>query len=230
MKYIQDRKKYLVLNAIGIFCLICLLIGQSAYSTTDEEIREKIHDTIKVRHPVDQPEWWRSLGSQAPHVIISMYNETSSTYEKIRLIEALAWFDDPAAVSFLKGVYEKSGNAILKEAALKSIAVSQNSNEQEFIDKGMKRSSSKAKVRIARAMERSGDPEKARLVDGILKNEKDPWVINQVREQRRDREKDRTRNQRRESASQKPSVKGTSTDASETSIVRKIPSNERSTY
>src|SRR5436305_8117694 len=108
--------------------LLLMALPAGADSSTDA-IQHQIESVLAQRHPTDTPEWWRSLGPPAPAVIISMYQNTSHIYHRLRLLGALAWFDDPVAVDFLKKQAESSGDDVVVSAAIKSVGISQGAKE-----------------------------------------------------------------------------------------------------
>ena len=92
-------KKGLVLV---IAVLNAFLVGHQTFALTDDEIQKSIQSILNVRHPQDDRHTWEALGATAPKVIISMFQSSRSVYDKIRLINGLAWFDDASAIAFLK--------------------------------------------------------------------------------------------------------------------------------
>src|SRR5207253_525115 len=91
--------------------------------------------TIDQRHPADTPDWWRSLGSNAPAVIIQMYKDTTSVYRKSRLVQGLAWFDDSAAADFVKEVAETTDNSVLRQAAIKTYGITNGDKDTDSLAK-----------------------------------------------------------------------------------------------
>jgi len=172
---------------LGLLMLtLSFLSAQSGWaeSLSRDEIRESIQETLKIRHPVQDPDWWRSLGAEASKIIQEMYNEKRPISEKIRLIEALALFEDPDTGVFLKNVYRDQPNRVAKEAAVRSIAASQGSKEKAFLENVLAKSNTNLKIRIAKSLDSSRQPGSARLVDDILKKENNSQIASSIRQHR----------------------------------------------
>jgi hypothetical protein len=151
----------------------------------DVEVRTLIEDTLKQRHPVDTKEWWQSLGRNSSKIIISIYKTDHSTYHQIRLINALAWFDEPGVVDFLKEQAVHHSNPIVKREALRSIGLSQGLKEKEFLQQGLESSDPHTRVATARLFKDFKDPAADQLLGNFLNHEKTDWVVTKVREHRR---------------------------------------------
>ncbi len=150
---------------------------------TDAEIKQKIERKISLRHPDDTAEWWRALGPRAPKVMIPMVAETDNTYHRLRLIEALGWFqDDAEAAAFLKDQAKKEGQEdVLKYAAIRSVGRAQGVKELEFVAGFLEDPDADARVAAADTLKRMKDPAAEQRLSKYLAEEKTPWVVAKVK-------------------------------------------------
>jgi hypothetical protein len=130
----------------------------SAQTRTDAELEQAIQDVIIQRHPTDTPEWWRELGPEAPRVIIGMAEKAPRLYQRLRLVEALGWFDDQRAVEYLKRQADSASNGVIRNAAVKAIGNSQGAKELEFVSKFLKHSDPQTRKAAAQAVHKINAP------------------------------------------------------------------------
>ncbi|MEO5970631.1 MAG: HEAT repeat domain-containing protein [Bdellovibrionia bacterium] len=165
----------------GIFFILAIAAGMLGFNLegrawSDNEIRASIEETLKIRHPDDTKDWWRSLGANTPKVIISIFKEDSMIYHQIRLVDALAWFDDPVAVDFLKEQALHHENTIVRRAAIRSIGLSQGVKEKAFLKQGLESSDPHTRLTTAKILNKLKDPAADRIVKDFLKTEKTDWI------------------------------------------------------
>src|SRR4051812_15338306 len=104
-----------------------------AWSFTDSEIEQKVKGLLVQRHPSETGDWWTALGSNAPGVIIHMYQQTDNIYWQTRLVGGLAWFkDSPEAANFLKQQANTTDDGVIREVALSALGISQGPKELDF--------------------------------------------------------------------------------------------------
>src|SRR4051812_42313460 len=122
-----------------LFSVLSIFAGSitPAWALSESEIRSSIQSILKIRHPNESGEWWRALGPETPRIIVALYNEDGNIYHRIRLLDALAWFDDSTATQLLKQESQNEANQVIQSAALQSLATSQGGQEQEFLSKAM---------------------------------------------------------------------------------------------
>lgn len=167
---------------VGISGFVLESYAGSADSVgSNEEIRAAIEATLKIRHPTETKDWWHSLGSNTPSVIISIFKEDKNTYHQIRLIDALAWFDTPAAVEFLKEQAAHHDKNIVRRAAIRSVGLSQGIKEQSFLKLGLESSDPHTRLVTARIFSNLKDPASKQIVKEFLKKEKTEWISTSVR-------------------------------------------------
>jgi hypothetical protein len=167
-----------------LYVLMTLISGlsamTSAWALSDSEVADSIQSVLKMRHPSESCEWWRALGSATPGIIIAQYKEDQNIYHKIRLIDSLSCFDDPASNEFMKGEALNSLNQTIKNSAIQSLIKSQGLKEQEFIAHSLVSENPHTRMAAANALNQLGDPRADTLVAGFLKKEKIAWVASKT--------------------------------------------------
>lgn|GEM_PF-1684200 len=163
----------------GVLALVFYSQGfrpQDVFARSSAEIEQMVEEVLAERHPTDQREWWRSLGASAPQVIIGMYENSSHTYQRLRLLQGLGAFDTPEAVQFLKRQAEEATDDVIRNASIRSIGISQGTKEIEFIAKFLKNSDPQTRYAAAEALRRLNDAKANEILDQYLKTEKLPWI------------------------------------------------------
>jgi hypothetical protein len=175
-------------NSRTLFVATALLLGvsasswpQAAWAYTNEEVRAQIEEVLMERHPSDTPDWWRSLGANAPGVIISMYEKTSYTYKRIRLLQGLGWFEAPEAVEFLKSQADTTEESVIRGVAIRAIGFSQGKKETDFISKFLGNRDPQTRFAAADTLQKLNDPHAGEILDKYLKQEKTPWIAPKLR-------------------------------------------------
>jgi hypothetical protein len=163
---------------------VSLFAPALVWGLSEEEIGLQIQTVISMRHPTDTGSWWKSLGPEAPHVIISMYQKTDTIYQQIRLLDALAWYDSSESALFLKQVVEKSKNQTIKDAALHSLVRSQGLKEKEYITDTLDHGSLESRISVAKALSEQNEPEASQIVERYLETEKVSWAASKVQSHR----------------------------------------------
>lgn len=161
------------------FLLFSLLFSTSVvYALTDTQIEEQIHQILSQRHPSDTREMWKSFGSSTPKVIRLMLEKTSSTYQRIRLTEALAWFpEDAASVTYLKDEADRTDNSTVRTAALRSLGLSQGSKEIDTLAKYLNHEDPQTRFQAAASLKKINDPRAGALLEKYQKEEKATWIL-----------------------------------------------------
>ncbi len=174
---------------VHLIISLLLLFFSSAFasdsnSRSDGILEESILEVIRMRNSKESPEWWRSLGPAAPKAILSLYRKTNSTYIKIRLLEALRWFDDSTATDLMKNEFEQNRNELIRAAAIRAIGMSQGMKEAQLIERALKNSSGRLRVAAAQGLLGTTDSEAHQMVDRFLLGEKQEWVVRKVLQRR----------------------------------------------
>lgn len=167
----------------ALFLSLSLSLSSSAWSKTEAEIEQAIQDVLAQRHPEDTPDWWRSLGRETPTIIIRMFEKSTDVYHKLRLVQALAWFDEPQAVDFVKTQAQSTEYGVIRNAAVKTVGVSRGKEEIDFISKFLSHSDIQTRFAAAEALKRIGDPMAEAKVNDYLQKEKAPWVAQKLKGQ-----------------------------------------------
>ena len=163
-----------------IFIFLILLGGPVVQAETDRQMRRAIQDVLSQRHPTEGEAWWRALGKNAPKVVTAMFKETEALYQKLRLVEALGYFDDPDAVKFLKSLFMSTTNSVVRQSVLRSLAMSQKMKEESFLTEALSDSDPHTRLAAALALRGTGEPNALTIVDNYKKGEKTAWVLTRL--------------------------------------------------
>lgn len=148
------------------------------------EIERKLRDTIEQaivsQGKRNNARWWKELGSNAPSVIIKMYNESASRLEKIRLIEALGHYDLPNGVNFLKGEVARTKNNVIRQVAIRSLSRSQGIKEIEFYLSLLSHHDPHTRLEAALSLKRTNDPNALMELRHFTSNEKTEWLVKRL--------------------------------------------------
>lgn len=165
-----------------IVFLIPLIFGMnSALANLDEgEIQKRIEQILSERHPSDDSQDWKSLGKNAPKVILKLIRKEEKVYRRIRLIQALAWFEDPEAVEFLKDTIQNSENRMFRDKAIQTYALSQGERSIGLIRPFLEAQNEHTRLLVARVFQslaQSGSEDAKKILADYEKKEKTPWVL-----------------------------------------------------
>lgn len=143
-------------------------------------IRGQIQGILMQHHPVDTTDWWRSLGSDAPAVIIEMYGETTNSLHQIHLLQGLSAFsDDPTAVAFLD-TQSKSDTGVIRNAALGALGACEGEKALDTLSDALKSVDPQTRFAAAKAIHRVGGARAGQLLDTYFKSEKVSWISTRV--------------------------------------------------
>jgi hypothetical protein len=160
-----------------IFLSFIIMTNTSgARAATDVDTREKIQNVLSQLHPTDTPEWWRGLGPDAPGTIISMYEHESFVYHRLRLVQALAWFNDPAATAFLEKQANESNDDVIRNGAIQSLGTSSGPSEDDFIAGFLNHRDPQTRLVAAQALRKAGDEKAQNYLNQFMSHEKIQWV------------------------------------------------------
>jgi hypothetical protein len=161
----------------GVFAATCFSV---LAATSDLE--EIIQDKISERHPTDTPAWWQSLGPEASHVMISLYDKTPGIYQRLRLVEALGWFHDPEAVAFLKRQAETNPEGVIRQGAIQSVGNAAGASETDFIAGFLTHDDPQTRISAGQALRKIATPKANSLLEKFYEKEQMPWVKDRVQE------------------------------------------------
>jgi hypothetical protein len=165
---------------VAVVAFISGIFVSFVYASSEVEIRQAIQNVLKVRHPSESGNWWQSLGPTAPGIIISMYHESHSIYEKIRLVDSLAWFDDSAATHFLKNEAKNNPNRVIQSSAIRALSLSQGMKERDFLSQSLLNKDPVLRAETAKALSHISDPEADKMLGTFLAKEKNTRVSSEV--------------------------------------------------
>jgi len=164
-----------------------------------DSLSDEIEAAISVRHPSETGSWWQSLGPRAPQVILSMVSQTDSIYRKVRLIDALAWYDNARATQWMKQAVDQNSNSAIQAAAVHSLIKSQGMKEKDFITHVLNSKDVQLRVTALKALSELSevnDPQASQLVDQFLGKENVTWAVDKVKKHKMRFNQGNARNQR----------------------------------
>ncbi|MGE0615307.1 MAG: hypothetical protein AB7P04_06680 [Bacteriovoracia bacterium] len=162
--------------ALGFWLFDGAGLGARAYAG-ETEIRHSINEVLSQRHPTETAETWRSMGAGTSAVIIKMFEETSATYRRVRLLNGLQWFDDADAADFLKR-QATDGPSAIRHTALASLARAQGVKELPFVSSFLTHEDVQTRFLAAKAIQ-DFMPDSAAVRETLTQykqNEKETWV------------------------------------------------------
>lgn len=167
---------------MNLFWLALSLVFSSGQASTSDEIRSAIKGEISQRHPEPSAPFWTSLGPDALPVILQMYSESNSTYEKTWLIDGLGYFSDPSVGAFLESEISATSNVFLKKKLLNSLIQSQGEAELGFAEPYLKDPDPHVRLELARAIRQFASGKTADdLLANFTENEKMTWVKDELK-------------------------------------------------
>lgn len=179
---IRCRQARFLFAKLVILALFAFPVSATpSWAKSDAEVRDAIEDILVDRHPKDTPEWWRSLGANAPGVIISIYEGTGHTYRRLKLLQGLGSFDTPEAIEFLKKQAETTPDDVVRNTAIRSVGAAAGAREEEFLAKYLAHEDPQTRFAAAETLRKLNDPRANAIVDKYLKNEKVPWIEGKLR-------------------------------------------------
>lgn len=171
-------------NRLFYVCILLLIsfynLSNQAWAWNDEELKNIIQNTIQMRHPRESGSWWRSLGPRAPKVIIQMYQGEGNIYYKLRLMDALAWFDDEDASFLIKKEIKNQTNQVIKNSAIFSLIQSQGLRERGLITQLLEGRNPHNRVVALRALKSLKNNAVQEFIKPYLVEEKDPGISSQA--------------------------------------------------
>jgi hypothetical protein len=164
------------------FTLLISFISTNLFAKTDSEIRAAITNVTHQRILRVKPDFWQSLGTNAPKVIIEMYKETGSNFQHIRMLEGLAFYSDPQATAFLKTQASTTSNNVVRQLAIRSVGRSTAaSKEKAFFVGFLKHPDPQTRVEAAVALLQTKDASAVQQVKTFIASENTPWVVERVK-------------------------------------------------
>jgi hypothetical protein len=150
----------------------------SVWAKTSAEIQESIQAQMFDRHPDENLDVWRKLGSEASSIAIQMFEETDRVDHRMKLIYGLGAFDTPATGEFLKRQAQDSDSQdVIQYAAIRSLGESQGAKEADFIAKFLKSEDPQARLAAAETLKKMNHPKADAILDQYKTEEKTPWLL-----------------------------------------------------
>ncbi|OFZ18727.1 MAG: hypothetical protein A2X94_05945 [Bdellovibrionales bacterium GWB1_55_8] len=161
----------------AILFLVMLPNAFPTRAASDQEIEHAIDTVLAERHPTDTPDWWRSLGPTAPRVILRMLKSSDRVYHRVRLTQALGWFDDPEVVDYLKTQARETKEDVVRNAAVRSVGNSQGAKEFEFIAEFLEHADPQTRLSAAEALQKIDNSEARERLKRFMAEEKAGWLV-----------------------------------------------------
>ena len=170
------------IGLIALSAVIAFSQPLHAFAMSDDQVHQAIEDKLSERHPLDSAGAWQSLGSNAVPVIISMYGSTDYVSHRVRLAQALGYFDDARAVDFLEKLAQSSGEDVVVNSSLRALGNSPRGlGEEDFISTFLKNDDPQTRLAAAEALNHLNDLHAKDLVAAFLLQEKQPWLVARVK-------------------------------------------------
>ncbi len=165
-------------------CVLTSLLAMTCLSVlaANQDLEEIIQEKISERHPTDTPAWWQSLGPEAPKTMIALYEKAPGIYQRLRLVEALGWYQDPEALAFLKKLAESSTQDVIRNGSIRAIGNSAGASEVDFIGKFLDHEDPQTRVAAGQALRKIATPRANALLQKFYEKEQMPWVKDRVQE------------------------------------------------
>ena len=153
--------------------------------TTPEGIRSEVEGVLVHRHLTTTPDWWLSLGSAAPDLLIEMYGETRQKIRRLRLLEGIAVFSNHGrAVEFLKTEARATKENSVRQVILESLGRSQPETTVEFQEEFLAHPDPQTRLAAAQALQSaaaSGSADANAVLSHYQSEEKTPWILDRLK-------------------------------------------------
>jgi hypothetical protein len=161
-----------------ILIFICLNL---AFAKSDSEVRDEIQTYLLDRHPSTTPQWWQSLGPRTPQILIEVYGKTDRVDHKMKLLQGVAAFDQPAVGEFLKKQATDSGvTDVLRGSAIRGLALSQGAQEIDFIAQFLKDEDAQIRLAAAESLQSIESPKSKSILEVYRSEEKESWILSRL--------------------------------------------------
>jgi hypothetical protein len=147
-----------------------------AATPTDAEISDAIREKIRERHPTADCAWWKAQGARTPRVIESLLVTPESRLGRLRLIEGLGCFADPASIAKVQEVAETSQERVIRLTAVRAVARSGDAAAPLWLKGFLTHEDPHTRVAAAEALVLTGDPLAASWIREQAAVEKVGWV------------------------------------------------------
>ena len=164
--------------SVLLFAWLGLILAGShppAWALSDAEIEERIEEALSHRHPQDGASFWKGLGSEAPRVVRAMLAKTTSTYHRVRLIEAMGYFEDAVSREEIQRLLTSTETQAIRIAATR--AAGRNPALLEGLVRVLSDVDPQLRLTAARVLKNHPSPEAKAKLEEFLQQEKLPWVV-----------------------------------------------------
>lgn len=167
---------------VSVLSVLTAVTCFSVFAAAKPDLEAIIQDKISQRHPTDTPAWWQGLGSDAPKVIMELYEKDGGIYERTRLLSGLSNFHDPDSVAFLKKQAENSQQDVLRNSSIQAIGSAGGAADVEFLGKFLENDDPQTRVAAGKALRKINDAKGNALLQKFYAKENLPWVRERIQE------------------------------------------------
>ncbi|MCM0606887.1 MAG: HEAT repeat domain-containing protein [Xanthomonadaceae bacterium] len=160
--------------------MLILLFFSLAFAQTHSEIRESINFTLSERHPTDSKESWLAMGVDTPSVIIEMIEAGEESYRRVRLLEALGYFQGTQVSDFLRKEAKRTKNHQYRLSAVKGLLRAEGERGVEFAKEYLQDEDVEVRIAVARALKSLDSTRADQVVADYLETEQTPWVKRKI--------------------------------------------------
>jgi len=182
MRTQRAGNRWRVVVILALAFLLAPLSGLPA-AKSEAEIEAAVREVLLERHPKVDPSWWRELGPSAPTVIIRMAEEAQRLPERVRLVQALGYFDDPLAIEYLKKQAQESDQDVIRTASVRTVGSSQGAKEVEFVSRFLRHPDAQTRLAAAESLSAIADPQAKEILRKYFAEEKTSWIVAKVKDQ-----------------------------------------------
>ncbi len=179
-----------------VLCVSLAATSLRAFALSSTQIEAQIQGQIMQRHPTQNAamtrNWWRALGTEAPGIMIAIYERSKNLHHRVRLLESLRHFEDsPEAVGYLRKVLDEAQTkpngpeSIIIQTALGGLGeAGKDARDPDILARFLKDNDIQTRLAAAKALKKMGSIESLALYDTYLKEEKTTWAVQRAKSEK----------------------------------------------
>lgn len=158
--------------------LALFYISATASALTDMEIQTRVEEALGARHPTQDAIWYRNLGSNAPPVLMRMYQGSTNTYHRIRLVEGLSAFsDDPSVANFLRQELKDNKQSAERRSLAESLYKHSKEKSLEDLQGLLSDEDPQMRKKVAHLFKKTPGEKAKRVYEHYRQQEKESWIL-----------------------------------------------------
>lgn len=155
-----------------------------AFAFTDGEIENKVRESLNDRHPTTNEQFYLGLGDNAPPVLIKMYQTSTNTYHRIRLIEGLENFKSNEAVTeFLQSELKNNAQSAERRSLARNLILQCGDKCIGDVEPLLADADSQMRLVVAQTLKELGTTRAQQLLQKYESTEHEKWIIERVHSQ-----------------------------------------------